>query len=464
MKKLLNIFKKTPQTQKVSLKRSVAAAPKSNMLTSLMNDLPVEREWLDYHEMSRIIRDATVISAYGSRKAATLKKELLIESKNEALKSAIAATFDYKTLRKILDAPMQGISVFELNWIEDANILRPKLVERDYRNFTIHNDSLMFTPYGILQEIPEHKVIYSTYEEKYNRPMGTPLAEALFWPVKFKNASLEFWIKFLEKYGSPWAIGKTEGDKDVMADELYAMLGGDSAVIDMEDDVELHQVDNNGDFDKISEYCDNQIRQVILGGNLTSEVKGGSYAATSVHNDIREDIAMSDENLTLDLIMQVTTYIKEINHISDEVSIILKDKDDPNIALSERDKRISEMGYRPTKEYIEQTYNITVEEPTQTQATSMANKTLPFALSTSKPIDTVDKAYDDLNLNSLALSLSKQVIDIVDSASSFEEAMDLLSDAYPKMNMDELQEFMEQSLANAEILGSAEVEYEDEQN
>jgi len=461
--KLLDIFKKTPpQTQKVSLKRSVAAAPKSNLLTSLMNDLPVEREWLDYHEMNRVLRDATVISAYGSRKAATLKKELLIESKNEALKSAIAATFDYKTLRKILDAPMQGISVFELNWIEDANILRPKLVERDYRNFTIHNDSLMFTPYGIPQEIPEHKVIYSTYEEKYNRPMGTPLAEALFWPVKFKNASLEFWIKFLEKYGSPWAIGKTEGDKDVMADELYAMLGGDSAVIDMEDDVELHQVDNNGDFDKISQYCDNQIRQVILGGNLTSEVKGGSYAATSVHNDIREDIAMSDENLTLDLIMQVTTYIKEINHISDEVSIILKDKDDPNIALSERDKRISEMGYRPTKEYIEQTYNITVEEPTQTQA--ILNKSLPFALSASKPIDTVDKAYDDLNLNSLALSLSKQVIDIVDSASSFEEAMDLLSDAYPKMNMDELQEFMEQSLANAEILGSAEVEYEDEQN
>jgi len=461
--KLLDIFKKTPpQTQKVSLKRSVAAAPKSNLLTSLMNDLPVEREWLDYHEMNRVLRDATVISAYGSRKAATLKKELLIESKNEALKSAIAATFDYKTLRKILDAPMQGISVFELNWIEDANILRPKLVERDYRNFTIHNDSLMFTPYGIPQEIPEHKVVYSTYEDKYNRPMGTPLAETLFWPVKFKNASLEFWIKFLEKYGSPWAIGKTEGDKDVMADELYAMLGGDSAVIDMEDDVELHQVDNNGDFDKISQYCDNQIRQVILGGNLTSEVKGGSYAATSVHNDIREDIAMSDENLTLDLIMQVTTYIKEINHISDEVSIILKDKDDPNIALSERDKRISEMGYRPTKEYIEQTYNITVEEPTQTQA--ILNKSLPFALSTSKPIDTVDKAYDDLNLNSLALSLSKQVLDIVDSASSFEEAMDLLSDAYPKMNMDELQEFMEQSLANAEILGSAEVEYEDEQD
>jgi len=464
MKRLLNIFKPSINKKQVALKRSVSAAPTSNLLITLMNELPIEQNWLDYDEMDRITRDATVISSYGSRKAATLKKELNIETKNELLKSTIFETFDYKTLRKILDAPMQGCSVFELNWVESStNILRPKLIERDYRNFVLNNGLLQFKPNGIAQNIPQYKVIHSTYEEKYNRPMGTPLAEALFWPVKFKNASLEFWVKFLEKYGSPWAIGKTEGDKDLMADELYAMLGGDAAVIDMEDEVEIHQIQHSGDFDKITEYCDNQIRQVILGGNLTSEVKGGSRAAASVHNDIREDIAMSDENLTLDLIEQVAQYIKELNHISDDVTIKLSDKDDPNIELSERDKRISEMGWKPTKEYIEKTYNITVDK-SDAQKNPIANHFTPIAFSTKKPLDTIDKAYNDVNMSSIAIALNTQVIDIIDNAESFEEAIDALHEAYPKMDLVELQELMENSIANAEILGNAEVEYENEQD
>ena len=461
MKRILDIFKPSTNKKQVALKRSVSAAPTSNLLITLMNELPIDQNWLDYDEMDRITRDATVISSYGSRKAATLKKELNIETKNELLKSAIIKTFDYKTLRKILDAPMQGCSVFELNWsYGDTNILKAKLIERDYRSFTMNNGVLQFKPNGIALEIPQYKVIYSTYEEKYNRPMGTPLAEALFWPVKFKNASLEFWVKFLEKYGSPWAIGKTEGDKDVMADELYAMLGGDSAVIDMEDEVEIHQIQRSGDFDKITEYCDNQIRQVILGGNLTSEVKGGSRAAASVHNDIREDIAMSDENLTIDLIKQVAQYIKELNHINDDVIINLKDKDDPNIALSERDKRISEMGWKPTKEYIEKTYNISVDT-SPTINSPIANK---LSFSAKKPLDAIDKAYNDLSMSSIAIALNSQVVDIVDSAESFEEAIDALHEAYPKMDINELQDFMEQSIANAEILGNAEVEYENEQD
>jgi len=128
MKNILDIFKPAAKAKKVALKRSVAAAPDSNLLISLMNELPIDQNWLDYDEMQRITRDATVIAAHGSRKAATLKKELLIECKNENLKTAITNTFDYKTLRKILDAPIQGCSVFELNWREENNILQAKLL------------------------------------------------------------------------------------------------------------------------------------------------------------------------------------------------------------------------------------------------------------------------------------------------------------------------------------------------
>jgi phage gp29-like protein len=440
-------------------KRTAAAAPASDLLTSLMNNLPVDQEWLDHDEMRRITRDGTVIAAFGSRKAATLKKELLIDTKDEKLKLAIEKSFGYKTLRKILDTPMQGCAVFELNWTDDG-LWRPELVERNYRTFVVEKGVLKFARYGMSEEIPPYKVLYNTYEEKFDRPMGTPIAEALFWPVKFKNASLEFWVKFLEKYGTPWAIGKTSGDKDDMADELYAMLGGDSAVIDEEDSIEITQIQKAGDFDKIAEYCDNQIRSIILGGNLTSEVKGGSFAAAGVHNDIREDIAMADENLTLDLIREAARMIKEINNISADVTVILKDKDDPNIELAKRDKSISEMGWTPTQEYIEKTYNITVEK---TAAIPVANRTAPgrvFAFSKEKPADSVDAGLKEVNMEKIALSFQNQIEKMLDEASTFEEVIDSLQAAYPKMELNELQELLENVMADAEILGYAEIEEE----
>lgn len=439
-------------------KRTTAAAPASDLLTSMMNDLPVSQDWLDTQEMQRIKRDGTVIASVGSRKAATLKKELIIDCKDEKLKLALEKSFGYKTLRKILDAPMQGCSVFEVNWTEDG-LWRPSLVERDYREFTMTKGVLEFYKNGVPEAIPPYKVLYSTYEEKFDRPMGTPIAEALFWPVKFKNASLGFWVKFLEKYGSPWAIGKTEGNKDDMADELYAMLGGDSAVIDVDDSVEVIQIQRSGDFDKITEYCDNQIRSILLGGNLTSEVKGGSFAAASVHNDIREDIAMADENLTLDLIKEAALMIKEINHISADVTIILKDKDDPNIALAERDKNISEMGFRPTKEYIEKTYNIQVDALQQKEPIANTQQKV-FAFSSQRPSDAIETATAEIDMTPIALTFQTQVQNILDRAESFDEMVEMLHESYPTMEIDELQEMMEDAMANADILGQAEVEYE----
>ena len=466
MKRLMNIFKPKGAVANKSYKRTGSAAPSSNLLTSMMNDLPVRQEWLDQDEIDRIRRDAIVISSVGSRKAATLKKELFIDCKDEALKAAIIATFGQKTLRKILDAPMQGCAVFELNWKEDdaTSLWRPVLVERDYRGFDVVGGELKFFRYGMPEDVPPYKAAWTTYEDKFHRPMGTPLAEALFWPVKFKNASLEFWVKFLEKYGVPWAVGKTEGDKDEMADELYAMLSGDSAVIDTEDEIEIHMAQRVGDFDKITEYCDNQIRQIILGGNLTGEVKGGSYAAANVHNEIREDIAMADENLTLEIVHEVAAMIRELNRIGSEITISLKDKDDPNTQLAERDERIANMGYRPKKSYLERTYNIELEEyeaPGQ-----IANAPKPqrvFAFSAEKPADALEGMVDALSLKKIELSFQNQIVKILEESQSFEEAIDALQEAYPKTELSDLQELMATAMANAEILARAEVEEETEE-
>ena len=319
-------------------------------------DLPVQATWLDEDTIEKILRDGTVESSIGSRKAATLKKEILISCENEELKKELENVFDYDILDCILDTPYYGFNVFEINWEYKNNYLIPKLVDRDYKDFILDKNELKFYGNSMAEDIPPYKAMYTTYRAKAKKPYGKPILNTLFWLIEFKNASLEFWVELLEKFGTPWVVGKTEGNKDDFADEIYNMLGGDAAVIDSEDSIDIKTVQEKGNYKELIEYIDDQIRQLILGGNLTSNVKGGSQAAATVHNDIREDLAKADENIVNKVIKTVINYFKELNHINDDIAGTLKDKDDPNKEFVDRDKVIYEMGYQPTQEYIESKY------------------------------------------------------------------------------------------------------------
>jgi len=426
-----------------------------DILKSLF-ELPVSSAWLTNDEIDKIERDSTVTAAKGSRKAHILKKEILITAKDEVIKQNLEDVFDYDTLDSILDIPYQGIGVFELNWDEKDWIYYPKLIERPYKEFELHNGVLKYSPSGIAEDIPEHKAIHAVYKSKPLKPYGQPLYNPLFWLVEFKNASLEFWVELLERFGTPWVIAKTEGEKDVLADEIYNMLGGDGAVLDVEDSLDIVTVKDKANFKEIIEYIDNQIREIILGGNLTGQVNSGSLAAATVHNDIRMDLAQADANILNKILRSVIKSFKELNSIDDDITAVLKDKDNLNIELASRDKVISEMGYTPKKEYIEKTYSIQVED--KKESSVIPNNRFHLAKDTMH--------QDELDVQSAAidtkkeLTFQKQIIKIVENSSSYEEVYESLLEIYPDMNTKDLEDMLFKNLANSAILAQAEIEEE----
>lgn len=276
-------------------------------------DLPVHNSWLDDETIDKIMRDSTVIAAIGNRKASTLKKEILIECENSNFKEILEDAFSFNVIDSILDIPYYGFGVYEINWEFENGFFIPTLVERNYKNFILDNGKIKFNSLGFSEDIPFHKVIAATYKAKPNKPYGQPLIQTLFWLVEFKNASLQFWVELLERFGTPWVIGKTEGDKNALAEEIYNMLGGDGAVIDADDDIKIETAKDGGNFKELVEYIDNQIREVILGGNLTANVQGGSLAAANVHNEVREDLAQADENIVNQIIRELIWIFQEFN-------------------------------------------------------------------------------------------------------------------------------------------------------
>ncbi|WP_419673796.1 phage portal protein family protein [Aliarcobacter butzleri] len=426
-------------------------------------DLPVHNSWLDDETIDKIMRDSTVIAAIGNRKASTLKKEILIECENSNFKEILEDAFSFNVIDSILDIPYYGFGVYEINWEFENGFFIPTLVERNYKNFILDNGKIKFNSLGFSEDIEFHKVIAATYKAKPNKPYGQPLIQTLFWLVEFKNASLQFWMELLERFGTPWVIGKTEGDKNALAEEIYNMLGGDGAVIDADDDIKIETAKDGGNFKELVEYIDNQIREVILGGNLTANVQGGSLAAANVHNEVREDLAQADENIVNQIIRELIWIFQEFNKTTTVIKGKLKDKDDPNKELADRDKLIYDMGYKPTKEYIETTYNIKVTEIEQKNNSLIANNNISRAnpiILNNLPQDELERNLNNIDFSHLALTFQKQISEIISQGGSFEEILANLFEAYPTFDTKELEDSLYKYLANASLLGVASIEDE----
>ena len=434
-------------------RKKAALIPQNGTLIDLLINTGVSSIGDD--DMDMILADLTVTQCDVSRKSVTEKKEIQIVCDNEEVKDEFKKIFNPDVVSQILETYLYGLNVFEINYKEKEGLVYPRLVQRDFRQFKFNDaGEFAFNANGSERSIPPLKVIYALNRANFRKVYGDGLLKKLYFPVKMKNASLKFWFRFLEKFGSPWAIAKTSYEPDEMAAEVQAMLSGDSAVIDTDEEITLVQPTSNVDFTRLPAYLDNQISKAILGANLTSGVKEGSYAAAKTHNEIREDLAANDAKILIFVMNKAISYFKEINGFNGELYAKLYDEDAPNIERATRDKTLYDMGFIPTKKYITSTYNIELDDNEQTQEKDRnfkANKANLTALKGSlKALDRFDKATDEMDIEDgeIEAALNK----LIASSETYEEAFDKLYELYD-LPFEKLEPLMFKAVANAQMLG-----------
>lgn len=433
------------------VKRKSAVIAQNGTLIDLLINTGVSSIGDD--DMDMILADLTVTQCDVSRKSVTEKKEIQIVCDDEKIKDEFKKIFNPDVVSQILETYLYGLNVFEINYKEKEGLVYPRLVQRDFRQFKFNDTGeFTFNASGSERSIPPLKVIYALNRANFRKVYGDGLLKKLYFPVKMKNASLKFWFRFLEKFGSPWAIAKTSYEPDEMAAEVQAMLSGDSAVIDTDEEITLVQPTSNVDFTRLPAYLDNQISKAILGANLTSDVKEGSYAAAKTHNEIREDLAANDAKILIFVMNKAISYFKEINGFNGELYAKLFDEDAPNTERAARDKTLYDMGFAPTKKYITSTYNIEIDDNTGSQEKNLkANKANLTALKGSlKALDRFDKATDEMDIEDgeIEAALNK----LIASSETYEEAFDKLYELYD-LPFEKLEPLMFKAVANAQMLG-----------
>ncbi|EOI0332166.1 TPA: DUF935 family protein [Campylobacter jejuni] len=437
----------------------------NSLINTLINSSYLNVLKISENDQKMIFKDLSFTQAHQSRRSVILAKELQIVCENEKIKESFEYLFNPDLLSQILETYLYGLNVFEVNYKLKDGFYYPILKQRDFRNFGFNeNDELVYNGNGCEEIVEDKKAIYGLFGSNFLFKNGDALLTKLYFPVKLKNASLKFWMEFLERFGSPWAVAKTDSDPDALASEIHQMLNGDSAVIDKEEELDLIQPKAKANYNEIIDYLDNQIRSVVLGANLSSQVSGGSLAAAESHNQIRKDLAAQDGQIVLFILNRAIKFFKEINHFKDELYVQFFSEAEPKSELCERDLKLFNMGFFFDEEYIKSTYNVEGELIRETlekkDFKDLENDKKVFENKVkleSFEEDFIDKGLEQKEYLKVDESMSKffqeQFESIVKDCKDFNEALNKLKENFSSLEQSEFEKHLFIALNNSSILG-----------
>lgn len=132
---------------------------------------------------------------------------------------------------------------------------------------------------------------------------GGPMRSILFWWL-LSTMTREWWGTFLERYGTPFLLGKTDVSQAAnvtLLERSFQMakkLGG--IVLAHDDEVEIKQAavsDNGAAYQAFHELCDRQISKLVLGQSLSADsaATGLGSGNAELQGDVRDDIEVWDK-------------------------------------------------------------------------------------------------------------------------------------------------------------------------
>jgi len=310
-------------------------------------------------------------------------------------------------LQGVIDSKLYGYDVAEMVWGQDdkkRNVVT-KLTSKPIDWFEPKaNGDLLWYPNDGSEAITvsdqvdyQYRYLFQQHKPTYLEPKGKSLLSRIYWLHYFKTNGWRFWSKFLERFGSPLLIGKTDAasdeDAQKFADAVLSAHNSGVVTIGIDEDVTPVTGGSNGEaFVAYNDVTKQGITTYLLGQTLTSGTdNGGTYGQGKIHQEQQEIIFNSDRKHAIKAVQRFIDIICYANgYDAPEFKWIAK-KVIPVDQL-DADKKAYDMGLRFNKSYFvdelgyEERHISHVEVftgattlPISAKANSFASKTwLPF--------------------------------------------------------------------------------------
>lgn len=337
-----------------------------NQLLQLIQELPdpdviLRKANIDQDVYNEILSDPHVIGEVRSQRSGMLSFKYEIKPGDESAQAQKAKELCEEMMEKRLDGamswmdihwsiaktPLVGRRVHHVQWEKDGPYLIPS------RIFDISTQSYCFNLDGNLlirttdnpqgEEAEQYRWLVTRHMPERENPYGRALLSTCFWPWMFKNGGIKFFVKFCEKFGVPWPVGKypvgsSDEDIDELVERMQSMVEDAVAAIPEGVEMSLMETSVSGEIvqERLANFMNKEMSKALTSQSLATEINssGGSRAAAETHNKRTELNQKTDRILVADTKNQLFAMITEVNFGEDVAPPIMTyiDKKELNTA------------------------------------------------------------------------------------------------------------------------------------
>ncbi len=230
---------------------------------------------------------------------------------------------------QIGQAPFRGQSVMEIVWERSGDELMPqRLLQRPNRRFgySPENDLRLLTRDQPLEGEPAdlQYFLVNRHMPSFDQPYGVALFSSCYWPRLFKTNGYRWFVKFCERFGLPYPLGKypagtPEPQIRLLEQALEAMIESGWASMQEGGSVELLQAQGAAGGGKLAQHllieaCNAEMSKALTSQTLSTEQTGnsGTRAASETHRGRADDVSAARREAvahTLDSLWRLITLV-----------------------------------------------------------------------------------------------------------------------------------------------------------
>lgn len=344
-----------------------AVASQTEMLLSQLSwlgdpDEVLVKAGLQRQALRALEGDDEITAALETRRDAVINTPWRLEPDKDAASVFIEAEIRphmEALLRALWGAVPYGYSVVEVVYApRGAQVGIDRIYDLPFESFVPGVDTVAYAMTG---EVADSRKFFACVRHPSLRnTRGEALLSRAYWPWFFRVHGWQFWMKYLERCGVPFIVGKTDGDKQKALEALQQAVQDSIIVGGTTDTVEALDFGRDPKiFTEFETAVTRRIQKLILGQTLTSGTDGGAgnRALGEVHDLVRQERKRADVLLLTGTVQRIIDQLAVLNRWTPP-KFIMEDDVGLGIDRAQRDATLVNAGIlKLTEDYLLERYD-----------------------------------------------------------------------------------------------------------